>query len=367
MSNRTIQPPLSAVQCRRASHHSIVRYMLVLVLTIISYSTLWGQAGKDVFPFLNLPTGARQAAFGGSNVSIYDHDLNFAFANPALLSRGTHNFLGINYTNQFNDVNIGSAIYGRNFKHRNFTAYGVHYVDYGRFIGTDPNDQFTGYFTAKDMAFTGMYARELSPQWTVGGTFKIIWSVFEQYHSAGCAFDFGASYHNERAMFSAGLVVRNLGFQFKGYYSIDGRQHHEPLPLNIELGLSQKLPKAPLRFSVTFHNLQTWDLTPRYGNKVDDPMAEKSKGARGVDMFFRHTIWNIEIIPMKNLYLVASYNHRQRREMTVKDHRSIAGFSFGAGLKVYKFHVGFSIVPFQTGSMGYNVTFSTNLSEFGIK
>lgn len=341
--------------------------IVAVALAIVAPSTLHGQAGKDVFAFINLPTGARQAAFGGSNITLYDDDLNFAFANPALLSTNTHNYLGVNYTNQFNDVNIGSAIYGRNFGKNNFTAYGVHYVDYGRFLGYNEYDDFQGYFTAKDIAFTSMYTRQLSPRWTIGATFKMIWSIYERYHSVGAAFDLGASYHNEKALFSAGLVVRNLGFQFKGYYSLDGRQHHEPLPIDIQLGVTQKLPKAPIRFSLTLHNMQTWDLTPRYSDAASDPMADKTAAARGVDMFFRHTIWAVEILPMKNMYIVASYNHRRRMEMAVKSRRSIAGFAFGAGLKVYKFNVGFSIVPFQTGSLGYNVTFSTNLSSFGVK
>lgn len=331
------------------------------------YFQSYAQAGKDVFAFLNLPTGARQAAFGGSNISIYDNDLNFAFANPALLSEHTHNFLGVNYTNQFNDVNIGSAIYGRNFAKNNFTAYGVHYVDYGNFLEYTPNDEFIGRFTAKDICFSGIYTRRLSPRWNVGATFKMIWSIYEQYHSIGCASDFGVSYHNEKALFSAGLVVRNLGFQFKGYYSLDGKQHHETLPIDIQIGVSQKLPKAPIRFSLTLHNLQTWDLSYGFGADIDDPMKDKTKARRGVDMFFRHTIWTVEILPTKNIYILASYNHRRRMEMAVKGKRSVAGFSFGAGLKVYKFNIGFSVVPFQTGSLGYNLTFSTNLNDFGIK
>lgn len=341
--------------------------MSVLLCLAVPAPQLPAQAGRDVFAFLNLPTGARQAAFGGSNISICDGDLNFAFANPALLSERSHNFLGLNYTNQFNDVNIGSAIYGRNFGKSNFTAYGVHYVDYGKFLGTTETDDFTGYFTAKDMAFSGMYTRRLSPGWTVGATFKMIWSIYERYHSVGCAFDLGISYHNEKALFSAGLVVRNLGFQFKGYYSLDGKQHHETLPIDLQIGISQKLPKAPLRFSLTLHNMQTWNLDYGRNLDIDDPMAGKTRAARGADMFFRHTIWAVEILPMKNMYIVASYNHRRHREMAVKGRKSVAGFAFGAGLKVYKFNIGFSVVPFQTGSLGYNVTFSTNLSDFGVK
>ncbi|MBO8440381.1 MAG: PorV/PorQ family protein, partial [bacterium] len=134
------------------------------------------QAGKDVFQFLNLPTGARQAGFGGSNVSIYDDDLNFVLANPALLSEKTHNMLGINYTNQFADINLGSVLFGRNFGKKNFMAFGIHYIDYGRFLETNEIDEVLGEFTAKDFAVNVIYTRWLSPRWTAGVTMKPIYS-----------------------------------------------------------------------------------------------------------------------------------------------------------------------------------------------
>ncbi len=326
-----------------------------------------GQAGKDVYQFLNLPSGARLAGMGGTNVSLYIDDLNFAFANPALLSLGCSNFLGLNYTNQFNDVNVGSAIYSHKVTENDYLAGGVNYVDYGRFIETSVNDEVLGHFTAKDIAVNLMYGRRLSPSWSVGVNMKPIFSVYERYSSYGLAFDVGVSYHNEKGLFSAGVVLRNAGFQFKGYNSIDGKQNRETLPLDLQFGVSQKLPKAPIRFSLTFHNMQTWDLSFSSSESVEDKLDRKSKAARGADMFFRHTIWCVEILPTKNIYIAASYNHRRRMDMALPSKRSIAGFAFGAGLKVYKFNLGFSIVPFQAGSLGYNVTFSTNLNDFGVK
>ena len=341
-----------------------LRYILLLsLLPIVAIA----QGGNGVFPFLNLPTGARQAAFGGSNITLYDNDLNFAFANPALLSEKTHNFLGLNYTNLFNDVNIGSAIYGRNFSDKDFMAFGIHYVDYGTFLETNEIDQTLGTFTAKDMAITAMHCRWLSPRWTMGVTMKPIFSFYERYSSSGLGFDLGFSYHNEEALFAAGLVLRNVGFQFNGYNSINGDNKQEILPIDLQIAVSQKLPKAPLRFHLTLHNLQTWDLSYATNSNVPDKMNGKTKAAIGADMFFRHTIWAVEILPHKNFYIVASYNHRRSKEMSIKDKRSIAGFAFGAGFNAYKFNVGFSVVPYQTGSLGYNLTFSTNLTDFGIK
>ena len=341
------------------------RRNILLLLSIAT--TLFAQSGTGIYQFLSLPTGARQAAFGGSNITLYDNDLNFAFANPALLSEKTHNFLGVNYTNQFNDVNIASAIYGRNFSEKDFMAFGVHYVDYGTFLETNEFNQELGTFTAKDMAISAIYCRWLSPRWTMGVTMKPIFSFYERYFSSGLGFDLGFSYHNEKALFSAGLVLRNVGFQFNGYNSIDQSKKQELLPIDLQIAVSQKLPKAPLRFHLTLHNLQTWDFDYDKGANTPDKMAGKTKAAIGADMFFRHTIWAIEILPHKNFHIIASYNHRRQMEMAIKDKRSIAGFAFGAGFHAYKFNVGFSIVPYQSGSLGYNITFSTNLTDFGIK
>ena len=343
-----------------------MRFRLSAILLTVS-ALLFSQTGNSSFSFLSLPTGARQAAFGGSNISICDGDLNFAFNNPALLSVETHNILGVNYTNPFSGVNIASAIYGRNFGDKNFTAYGFHYIDYGSFIETSVTNEVLGKFTAKDMALTAIYGRWLSPRWSAGIALKTVCSVYEQYSIWGMAADIVFSYHNEKALFSAGIVLRNAGVQFNSYSPLNDNSRRM-LPIDLQIGISQKLPKAPIRFSLTLHNLQTWDLSTATGDNTDDKMAEKSKAARGADMFFRHTIWSVEILPLKNFYIVASYNHRRRMDMSVQGKRSVAGFSFGAGLTVKdKVSIGFSIVPYQTGSLGYNVTLSTNLKAFGVK
>lgn len=343
-----------------------LRYQLLL-FSLLSVMLLQAQAGQDTYQFLNLPYSARTAALGGSNVSLYDNDINLAFTNPALLSPRTNNILGLNYTNYISDINLGSAVYGRNFGDNNFMAFSINYIDYGTFIHTDELDQTLGEFTAKDFVANIVYTRRFTDNWTVGATFKPIYSVYERYSSFGVAFDLGASYHNESVLFSAGLVLRNMGWQFTGYHSIDGKQHRETLPFEIEAGITQGLKHAPIRFHMTLTNLQRWDLSYSYGNNANDAYTEKTKAGNFFDMLFRHTIFAVEILPTKNFYIVASYNHRRRMEMRIPDKKTIAGFSFGAGLKLYKFQVGFAIAPYQVGNLSYHATLSTSLSEFGVK
>lgn len=325
------------------------------------------QTRRTTYDFLDLPSGARTAALGGHAISICEPDLAIAYDNPAHLTSKLHNTLALNYANWFADVNIASVAYARNISEKNYMAYGIRYVDYGRFQGMTETDQPTDRFTAKDMVANVTYARWLSPHWSAGATMKIIYSVYEKYQSVGMAFDVGFSYHNTEKNLTVALVMRDAGFQFKGYHSVEGRQSREPLPLNLSFGLSYRIPKIPIRLSFTYHNIQTWDLGYSASATVEDAMAQKSLAAQRADMFFRHTTWSVEVLPTSYLYIIASYDHRRHRDMAVGSRRSIAGFAFGAGFTVKQFDVGFSIVPYRANNVGFNVNLAINLAKFGIK
>lgn len=326
----------------------------------------FSQAGNSVFSFLDLPVSSRLAALGGTNVSLRDNDLNFAFRNPAMLTNETHNSLGVNMANYLADIQFGSAMYARNFGTNNYFALGVQYVDYGSFDGRDEINEETGIFTAKDMSMSIIYARPLTDKFTVGATLKPIFSVYEAYTSIGIAADAGLNYNDSVNYFSVGLVLRNMGRQIKGYYRNEDGQHFEKLPFNIELGVTKKLTHAPFRFSLTLHNLQTMNLDYASTNQpVSDFENENDEDKIStVDMAFRHTIYGIEFIPGKSFYLAASYNHRRHQELKMDGFKSMAGFSFGGGIKLYKFQVGFGMSQFQAGNYAYQFSLSTSLNEF---
>jgi hypothetical protein len=125
------------------------------------------------------------------------------------------------------------------------------------------------------------------------------------------------------------------------------------LPLNLELGLSYRLAHAPLRFSLTAHNLQCWDIAPA------------GEDVKWYDMLFRHTIWAIDIVPKsEKFYLTVSYNHRRQAEMNITNIRSLAGFAFGAGVKIYKFRLGFAMSQYTKSNFTYQVSLSTDINSF---
>jgi len=353
----------------------MIKKIFPILIFIILPAFAFSQAGYGVYQFLDLPVSSRLASLGSTNISLHDNDINFAFGNPSLLTTETNNVIGLSMANYLADIKFGSAVYGRNIDKKNYFAIGIQYVDYGTFKEVTELNIITGQaFTAKDMALNIMYARPLTKRISVGGTLKPIYSVYERYTSYGLAMDAGASYNDSAALFSAGLVLRNIGTQFKGYYSDENGQHFEPLPFNIQLGISKKFAHAPLRFSMTLHNLQKWDLNYESTNQPVKTLSEintnstnettNTSSIKFVDMAFRHTIFAVEFVPSKNFYLSMGYNHRRHQELSVSGFKSMAGFSFGGGIKLYKFQVGFGTTQFLGGNNSYQFSISTALNEF---
>jgi len=343
----------------------IKRYFFTILLAALPYF-LFSQAGSSIYQFLDLPISSRLAALGGTNVSLRDNDINFAFQNPALLTSDAHNMIGLNMANYLSDVKFGSAVYARTFGCDNSFAIGMQYVDYGSFMGYNEINDSTAAFGAKDYALNLIYSRPINEKISVGATLKPIYSAFENYTSFGLAMDAGVNYNDSASLFSAGLVFRNVGKQLKGYYSDEDGQHLEPLPFNIQLGITKKFLHAPLRFSFTLHNLQHWDLSYRSTNQPAQTLGEttSSNAISKIDMAFRHAIIAMEFVPSKKFYLSAAYNHRRHKEMSMPGFKSMVGFSFGGGIKVSKFQVGFGMTQFQVGNYAYQFSISTLLNEF---
>lgn len=333
--------------------YSKIYIFMVCLLTFLPLHAQVKGAGSSVFHFLQLPASSRLNALGGENVAIADDDISMAFINPALLTAHTDKVLQLNYAYYLAGTMFGSAMYGHNYKDNYFGA-AIHYLDYGKMAYADEfGNLLGGTFTAKDICINMMYARQLGPLFRVGVTLKPIVSVYESYSSFALGSDVGGYFQTADSTLQIGLTLRNIGWQLKAFYEEELGQHTEMLPLNLELGLSYRLSHAPLRFSLTMHNLQRWDIAPIEEN------------VKWYDMLFRHTIWAVDIVPKsEKFYLTISYNHRRQAEMNLTDVRSIAGFAFGAGVKIYKFRLGFALSQYTKSNFTYQVSLSTDINSF---
>lgn len=327
--------------------------LLICLMASLSLQAQIKGSGSSVFHFLNLPASSRLNALGGENVAIADDDISMAFINPALLTANTDKVLQLNYAYYLAGTMFGSAMYGHNYEDNYFGA-AIHYLDYGKMQYADEFGNLLGTtFTAKDICLNLMYARQLGPMFRVGATIKPIFSVYEAYTSFALGADVGGHFQTADSTFQMGLALRNIGWQLKSFYEDDFGQHTEMLPLNLELGLAYRLAHAPLRFSLTIHNLQRWDIAPA------------SEDIKWYDMMFRHTIWAVDILPKsEKFYLTLSYNHRRQAEMNITDIKSLAGFALGAGVRIHKFRIGFALSQYTKSNFTYQVSLSTDINSF---
>ena len=323
--------------------------------------------GNNVYEFLNLSPSARITALGGNLITVRDDDVNLAFANPASLNPEMHQQLAFNHNFQVADIGGGYAAYGHFVKKWNTTLHGgIQYLSYGKFDATDETGQVTGEFKAAEYAITLGAGRELYERVSVGANLKFITSQFESYNSVGIAGDLAAMFHDTARQFNISLVFRNIGTQLTTYTG----GNREPLPFEMQAGLSKRLNYLPFRFSIIYRYLDRWNITYDDPNSQEDIFFFGDNTATSnnsfLDNFARHFIFNGEFLFGKkdNFRLRLGYNHLQRKELSVKNLRSMAGFSLGAGFKINRFRVeyGRSFVHLGAGLNHFSI--STNIKEF---
>lgn len=350
---------------------------VVLLLSVLPVRAQYVGSGSSTFAFLDLPVSSRQNALGGENISIRDGELSSAFANPALLGSMTHNILQLGYA-YYGMNHFGSVMYGYNFGSKrsaaagqvsdisglpdrpNYFAVGVHYLDYGKMAYAESNGQLTGAsFGARDILIEAAYARQLGPMFTVGVALKPIMSFYESYSSFALGADIGGHFQMKDSTLQIGLVLKNIGWQLKGFYSDESGQKLEMLPINLELGINYRVKHAPLRFSLTIHNLQRWDLGYSRLNET-----EEVKPVGWFDMMMRHTIWAIDIVPKsEKFYITLSYNHRRRQEFYLQDQRSLAGFAAGVGVRIKMVRLGFAMSQMSKQNFTYQASLALDVNS----
>jgi len=313
-----------------------MRILVTLFLVIATVTSAAGQLGGNAtYQFLNLMSSPRQAALGGKIITNVDYDVTQGLYNPATINVDMDNQLALNYANHLGDIRYGTAAYAYTVDRRTQTFHaGVTYINYGSFDGYDENGNSTGTFTGNEAALSLGYALQIGfTDFYAGVNLKLISSKLEQYSSFGGALDFGLIYINEYLDFNAALVVRNIGTQFTTYAGL-----REPLPFEIDLGLSQTLQFVPLRWHLTFENLQQWPIaTPNPARATTDLNGNQTQEKVGFfSNLMRHTLIGFELFPDKGFNLRLGYSFRRAEELRIIDQRNFSGLSFGIGMKFNK-------------------------------
>ena len=313
--------------------------------------------GESTYQFLNLISSPRQAALGGKVITNFDYDVVGGLYNPAAINVEMDNQLALNYSSYLGGISYGTAAYAYTWdRHVQTFHIGMTYINYGTFDGYDQSGNSTGTFTGNEAALSFGYAYQVPfTDFYLGANGKIITSSLEQYSSIGGAVDIAAMYINERLDFHAALVVRNLGTQFTTYAGMQ-----EKLPLEINFGMSQTLENVPIRWHLTFENLQQWPIgesnPARATTDLDGNQTQEKVGF--LNETLRHTIIGAELFPDRGFSIRAGYNFRRAEELRIVDQRNFSGLSFGIGIKLNKMRFSYSHARYSGAS---------NTSFFGLQ
>jgi len=338
-------------------------YILLFLLVFVVSNAQIG--GTYTYSFLEITNSARLAALGGKNISIRTDDLNLVYDNPAMLDTAMSKQLVLNYLNYFAGINYGYVAYANYFEKAGMFAGGLNYINYGKFIQADETGKITGEFSAFELAMNIFWSKVLiDSTLSAGVNLKPVYSQMETYNSFGLAVDAGVNYVNTKGL-SASLVIRNLGTQLKPY--TEG--NYEKIPLNIQLGISQKLAHAPFRFSVLYQYVNKWDLSY---NKADnlaysavEPTDEEKEEyeINGIDNFFRHFIFGMEFIPSKSFNLLFGYNHQRRKELMIVEKPGLVGFSWGFYIRIKKIKISFGQAFYHLAGASNHFSVNYNFGE----
>lgn len=325
--------------------------------------------GQHVFQFLSLPVSSRVTALGSAQIAVQDDDPAFAAANPAALNPLMDGRVTINHNFFLSDIQHGYVAYAHNLEKLGFTVQGgLQYMKYGDINRADEFGNIQGKVRASETAFTLGGARALTDRFSLGLNLRIAVSTLDVYQASALLADAGLMYVDTAKQLSLGLVIRNAGTQMATYAGT-----REDLPLDIQIGLTKRLKHLPFRFGVVAHHLQDWDI------RYDDPNAEnddillfgdekpaENKASAAIDNLFRHLIFNGEFLMGRNegFRLRFGYNHLRKRELSVRNYRSLAGFSGGVGIKINRFRIDFGYASYHLAGGVVHLGLGTNLRDF---
>lgn len=323
--------------------------------------------GQNAFEYLRMSNSPHVTALGGYVPASQDNDVSFTLQNPALLRPSMHNQLAVNYNIYYAGIGIANLQYGYHVAPLNTDfSFGLQYLNYGSFTNTDAQGNDLGSVRATDYSLNFSASRQYLNRWRYGATVKWAHSFLSGVSSMAVLADVGVSYEDTANGWNIGIVAKNMGIQVKQY---NPDNDMEPLPFDLQIGVSKRLKNVPLRLYITGHHLYQWDV---YYNNPEDKVvttiitssSDTAEGSHTIDKIFRHFNFGAELILGKRITVSAAYNHLRRGELGVKDATGTAGFSFGAGVNLNKMTVRYARSYYGSAGAYNELGLSFQLNKF---
>lgn len=314
---------------------TLVSTLFLLIISTITKSQTVG--GNSVFSFINQPNTAQLSALGGVNISNIGNDVGLSFNNPALLRNEMHQQLNTSFNNFLAGIKNYSLTTGFHLAKANTNlGFGVNYFNYGAIPQTDAIGNIYGTFSPNDYVLQVMASKQYKERFWLGSTIKFISSSYGQYISNGVAVDIGVTYFDTTNQLQISVLVKNIGTQLKTYNNSNKK---EELPFDIQFGITKRLAKAPIQFSLTAYHLQ--QLSINYNDSIFN--ASEGNNNANNSMLIKtlsHLILASQFFVSDKLEVTAAYNFLRSRDLNAYNvANSLNGFTMGVGVKLKRLQI----------------------------
>ncbi|MCF0064141.1 type IX secretion system protein PorQ [Dyadobacter sp. LJ419] len=318
--------------------------------------------GRSKLDFLQLPAQAKSNALGTHHVTISGNDPALFIQNPALLDSSKANNVSINLMPYLADTRFVNAAYARRVgKSAGVWAVGLQYLNYGTMVETDDIGNVIGEFRAADYGLSAGYGHSIGA-FTVGGTLKMVGASVQSYNVFGLALDWGGVFKHPEQDLAIGFAVKNMGFVKQNYSGLSD----PALPLDVRLGITFKPEYMPIRVSLTAHHLNKFDMVyndPNLFFTYDDNGNKVPKKVGIAEKLSRHLSLGAEALLHPNFRVMLGYDHLRRQELRLSDRGALAGFSFGAWMRIKRFEVGYGRSQYVTGFGSSSLSIVMNMKN----
>lgn len=324
--------------------------------------------GQAAFEYLRMSNSPHVSALGGFVPASPDKDVSFTLQNPSLLNPSYHNQLAVSYNMYYAGISIANLQYAYHVAPLNTDfGFGVQYLNYGSFQNTDIQGNNLGDIGAADYSINLTASRKYLERWRYGATLKWAQSSLGDRSAIAVLADVGIVYEDTANLWTVGAVAKNIGFMVKQY---NPQNPAEPLPFDLQIGVTKQLRNLPLRIYVVGHHLYEWNV--RYNNpadKVNNSLIQQDADTATnkkyiADKIFRHLNFGAELLLGKRITVSAAYNHIRRSELGAGDAKGMAGFSFGAGINLNKLQVRYARSYYASAGAYNEFGFSFQLNKF---
>lgn len=321
--------------------HTLQLIFLLFTSSIITAQTVGGNA---VFSFMGLPNAAQVSAIGGVNVSNISNDVSYSFNNPALLRKEQHLQTNASFNNflaGIKNYSLTTAFYAQ--KPDITLGFGVNYLSYGSITQTDAIGNIYGTFIPTDYVAQAMISKQYKERFWLGASLKYINSSYGQYKSSAIATDIGVTYFDSSNYLQISLVTKNIGTQLRNYTNTNTK---EELPFDIQLGITKRLAKAPIQFSITGHHLQ--QLIMNYNDSAFNASEGNTQQDKTIDNILSHLVFASQMFLGDKLELGVGYNFLRAKDLSAYGFtNSLNGFSMGVGIKLKKLQINYGTGFYQ--------------------